>query len=213
MQPEANTWGSNMLKTYRNIWFCGLAGSGKTTILNLLHNTIKNVEYLNDSFEIVEFVKNDVHQEHHRKPNPNSFVLTDSAATYYSVKQLISKVKASNKTTIIEMSRGVDKENIVDFSYRYLFSQLDESLLQNSLFIYIHTPFANRVERNNLRPLLSGKIDVFTSFRCPDEAMNRFFTNDDFFDALKKTPVNSLIILNNMPLEILKKRIVELFAM
>jgi len=201
-----------MLKTYSNIWFCGLAGSGKTTVLNLLKDKLTHVEYLNDSFEIVEFVKKDVKQEHHTKPSPNSFVLTDSEATYYSVKRLIAKVKSSSASKIIEISRGVDQKNIVDFSYRYFFSQLDKNLVQNSLFVYIYSPFEDRVKRNNQRPLLRGGPNVFSSFKCPDEAMNRFFTKDDFFDALKETPLNSYILLNIFSLEILKKRILELLT-
>lgn len=201
-----------MFKTYSNIWFCGLAGSGKTTALNLLRDKLIHVEYLNDSFEIVEFVKKDIKQEHHTKPDSNSFVLTDSEATYYSVKQLIAKVKSSKTSKVIEISRGVDQKNIVDFSYHYFFSQLDKPLVQNSLFVYIYSSFEDRMKRNSQRPLLSGNPNVFTSFKCPDEAMNRFFMKDDFFDALKETPINSYIILNNFPLEIFKKRVLELLT-
>lgn len=201
-----------MFSAYKNIWFCGLAASGKTTVLRLINQNIgKKVEYLNDSLEMVEFIKRDVDQKHHRKPTPDSFVLKDSEPVYYSVDQLIQKADKSDKNKVIEISRGFDEQGIVDFSYQHLFSQLPESLKKNSLFVYIYSPVEDRKKRNSQRPPLSKDATVFESFFCPDEAFDRFFVQDDFLQAVDKYPVNVLFIPNTHSLDYLKDKVEKLF--
>lgn len=200
-----------MMSTYQNIWFCGLAASGKTTILKLLSKGLLNVEFLNDSQEILEFIANDHEELHHSKPTPNTFLLTDSAATYYSVNQILRKIDATPQKKIIELSRGKDREGKVDFSYAYLFSRLSEEVKKNSLFIYISAPLQDRQKRNEQREHFHEKPNAFSSFHCPDEAMKRFFCDDDFFEALKDTAVDVLYIPNIYTLEHLENRVESLF--
>lgn len=134
-----------MFVAYKNIWFCGLAASGKTTVLRLINQTLgKKVDYLNDSLEMVEFIKQDVKQEHHHKPTPDSFVLKDSEPVYHSVFKLIEKSQKSDNSKVIEISRGSDDQGIVDFSYQHLFSQLPDKLKQESIFVYVYAPVEKR---------------------------------------------------------------------
>ncbi|NCN45204.1 MAG: hypothetical protein COU63_04465 [Candidatus Pacebacteria bacterium CG10_big_fil_rev_8_21_14_0_10_36_11] len=201
-----------MFLAYQNIWFCGLAASGKTTVLRLINETLKDkVEFLNDSLEMVEFVRQDTKQEHHTKPTPESFILKDSEPVYYSVKRLIEKASSSDKDKIIEISRGSDEKGIVDFSYQHLFSQLPEDLKKKSIFVYVYSPVEDRRARNKQRPLLSEKATVFESFFCPEEAFERFFVQDDFLQAVSKYPVNILFIPNIYSLDYLKDKIKKLF--
>lgn len=200
-----------MFTTYKNIWFCGLAASGKTTVLRMMHKKFPKITYHNDSLEIINFVKNDTKLEHHKKPTPDSFVLTDSAATQYSIQQLIQKCQSSSENKIIELSRGLDSEGIVDFSYRYLFSQLPIELKKNSLFVYLYAPTEKRVERNMARPKLSKDATVFESFYCPEEAFNRFFLQDDFLEAINETPVDFMFIPNVYDLSNLEYKVETLF--
>lgn len=200
-----------MFKTYTNVWFCGLAASGKTTVLRFLNKKLKNIEFLNDSLEIIEFIQKDVEQKHHKKPSPDSFVLTDSQATQYSIHQLVEKASATNKNKIIELSRGLDSQGIVDFSYAYLFSNLSEELKKNSLFIYIYSPIEIRKLRNQNRPKLSKNATVLESFFCPNEAFDRFFLNDDFFQAVQNHPVDHLFIPNIYGIDHLERKINNLF--
>lgn len=201
-----------MFSAYKNIWFCGLAASGKTTVLKLINQNLGDkVEYLNDSLEMVEFIRKDINQKHHHKPTPDSFILKDSEPVDYSVRELIKKVNQSDQNKVIEISRGFDKEGVVNFSYEYLFYQLPKSLKKNSLFVYIHSPFEDRKERNNQRPALSKDATVFESFFCPEEAFERFFTKDDFLESLKNYPVDVLFIPNTGSLDYLKDKVKKLF--
>ena len=201
-----------MFSAYKNIWFCGLAASGKTTVLRLVNDSLgKKVDYLNDSLEMVEFIRQDKNQAHHHKPTPESFVLKDSEPVYYSVNQLIKKAQSSSNNKVIEISRGFDEQGIVDFSYQYLFSQFPEDLKKDSLFVYIYSPVEERKKRNKQRPLLSEKATVFESFFCPEEAFNRFFVQDDFLQAVGKYPGNILFIPNTYSLDYLKDKVEKLF--
>jgi len=201
-----------MFSAYKNIWFCGLAASGKTTLLKLLHQSLgDSVDYCNDSLEMVDFIRQDIEQNHHYKPTPDSFVLKDSEPVDYSVRQLIKKVDQSDRRKVIEISRGLDTEKVVNFSYEYLFSQLPESLQKNSLFVYIYSPLDDRRKRNSQRPALSKAVTVFESFFCPKEAFERFFTQDDFLEALKNYPVNVLFIPNTDSLNSLEEKVKKLF--
>lgn len=201
-----------MFDAYQNIWFCGLAASGKTTVLRLVNQSLgKKVNYLNDSLEMVEFIKRDVEQKHHHKPTPDSFVLKDSEPVYYSVAQLVEKAQLSDKNKVIEISRGFDEQGIVDFSYHHLFSQLSENLKKTSLFVYIYSPVEARRQRNQQRPPLSKDATVFESFFCPNEAFERFFVHDDFLQAVHKYPVNVLFIPNIFDLDYLKDKVEKLF--
>lgn len=201
-----------MFDAYKNIWFCGLAASGKTTVLKLINQSLgKNVEYLNDSLEMVDFIKRDTEQKHHHKPTPDSFVLKDSEPVYYSVAQLIKKAQASEKNKVIEISRGSDTQGVVDFSYQHLFSQLSAETKKTSLFVYIYSPVEERRKRNQQRPPLSKDATVFESFFCPNEAFDRFFVYDDFLQAVDKYPVNVLFIPNVFDLDYLKDKVEKLF--
>jgi len=201
-----------MFVAYKNIWFCGLAASGKTTVLRLINQTLgKQVEYLNDSLEMVEFIRQDVEQKHHHKPTADSFVLKDSEPVYYSVEKLIEKATKSDQLKVIEISRGSDEKGIVDFSYQHLFSRLPEELKQQSLFVYVYSPVEKRRERNKQRPPLSKNATVFESFFCPAEAFERFFVQDDFLQAVSKYPVNVLFVPNVYDLAYLKDKVQKLF--
>lgn len=200
-----------MFKAYQNIWLCGLAASGKTTLLRFLSNKLKGVEYLNDSLEMVEFIRKDKKEKHHKKPTPNSFILSDSEPVYYSIQQLIKKINKTKNKKIIELSRGKDKEGMVDFSYHYLFSALNKDLKKSSLFIYVYSPFEERLKRNQQRPALNNNTTSFESFHCPQEAMNRFFMEDDFFQAIKKHLVDVLFIPNLYSLKYLQHKVEMLF--
>ncbi len=190
-----------------------MAASGKTTLLKWLHQNYPEANFLNDSEEIIEFVQQDTEENYHIKPTDNTFLLTDSAAVHHSVERLIEKAAGSEKTNIIELSRGLDQEGIVDFSYEYLFSQLPDEVRKNSLFVYVYSPFAARKQRNSGRPKLNGeKPDAFTSFHCPDEAMERFFQEDDFFEALKNNTVDSLVLSNIYSLEEFYSKIEKAFG-
>lgn len=204
---------SSLFSAYQNVWFCGLAASGKTTVLRLLRQkALPNVEYLNDSLEMVEFIRQDGEQKHHQKPTPESFILTDSEPVYYSVSQLVTKAQTSVKNKIIEISRGFDEQGKIDFSYEYLFSQLPDELKKNSLFVYVYSPLEDRKKRNKQRPLLSEKATVFESFFCPEQAFERFFIRDDFFTAVQKNPVHTLFIPNVYSLEYFTEKIDTLFV-
>jgi len=200
-----------MLKAYQNIWLCGLAASGKTALLRFLSNKLKGVEYLNDSLEIVEFIRKDKEEKHHKKPTPNSFILSDSEPVYYSIQQLIKKIGKNKNKKIIELSRGKDKEGMVDLSYHYLFSSLDDNLKKSSLFIYVYSPFEERLKRNQQRSILHDKISSFESFYCPQEAMNRFFMEDDFFQAINEYCVDVFVIPNLYSLKHLQHKVRGLF--
>ncbi len=201
-----------MFKAYKNIWFCGLAASGKTTVLRLLHKHFTDeADFLNDSLEVIEFVNKDIEQNHHTKPTPDSFILTDTEATNYAVQQLIKKADSTEKNTIIELSRGSDTQGVVDFSYNYLFNNLPENLKKNSVFVYVYAPTKDRIERNQQRPALSKDATVFESFFCPQEAFDRFFLSDDFFKAVEDNPVNHLFIPNIYDLEYLQSLVKNLF--
>lgn len=201
-----------MISAYQNIWFCGLAASGKTMILRLLSQELTGVEFLNDSLEMVDFIKADREQKHHTKPTEDSFVLKDSEPVKYAVAKLIEKAGQSSSTKIIELSRGFDKQGVVDFSYKYLLSQLTEDLKQNSLFVYVYAPLEERRIRNAARPALSADATVFESFFCPDEAFERFFTRDDFFEAVERSPVDFLFIPNIYSQDYLMSKILKLFT-
>ncbi|MBU0978909.1 MAG: hypothetical protein ABIJ03_03065 [Patescibacteria group bacterium] len=201
-----------MLQTYQHIWLCGLAASGKTTLLQWLHKKYPSVNFLNDSQETVEFIRNDTECKHHTKPSLDTFLLIDSVVAHYSVKSLIGKVASSNQINIIELSRGCDQKKVVDFSYSYLFSQLPEEIMRNSLFVYVYSPYASRLKRNSNRSLLpKKKFNVFSSFYCPEEAMERFFQSDDFFEAIKDHPVDSLVLSNIYSLDDYYSKIGQLF--
>lgn len=211
MPQVANIWDNNMFSSYQNVWFCGLAASGKTTTLKLIHQKLPKIEFLNDSLEMVQFIRADQDQKHHSKPTPDSFILKDSEPVYYSVKKLFEKTSQNSNNKIIELSRGTDKLGQVDFSYQYLFSNLPEKLRQNSLFIYIDAPYEDRKARNQARPSLGKRVTTFESFFCPVEAFDRFFTVDDFWTAVQKYPVNFLYIPNLYSLDLLKTKIENLF--
>lgn len=200
-----------MLSTYQNIWFCGLAASGKTTVLRLIHEKLKDVEFLNDSEEVVEFIKKDLEEKHHTKPTPDSFILKDSEAVYHSVKRLIEKAQVSPSKKVIEISRGHDESGIIDFSYQYLLSSLPENLKKNSLFVYIYAPYEQRKKWNSERPGLSKEVTPFASFFCPEEAFERFFVRDDFWEAVKANPVDVFFIPNIYSLENLKRKTKTIF--
>lgn len=204
-----------LLNSYTTIWFCGLAASGKTTCLKLLKAQLKNQDlvFLNDSQEIIEFITQDTNQRHHYRPTPDSFILTDSEPVRYSVNQLIAKVSQTSQPKIIELSRGIDKEGIVDFSFASFLSQLPEKVKKNSLFVYLYVPFAQRQARNNKRgKYTSQPQDAFASFYCPEPAMKRFFYKDDFFRAVEAIPVDTLLLSNTFSADHLENRVKTLFA-
>lgn len=201
-----------MFGTYQNIWFCGLAASGKTSVLKLLSKELQNVEFLSDAQEMLEFVERDTKMEHHDKPTSNSFLLKDSEPVYYAVAQLMKKANASKKRKVIELSRGLDDRGIVDFSYKYLFAQLDDSLIKSSLFVYISAPFEARVLRNQKREALRNNTTIFTSFQCPSEAMKRFFMKDDILEAMQNAPVDILFLPNVYSLKHLEDKVKSLFS-
>ena len=201
-----------MFAAYRNIWLCGLAASGKTTITKMLYNHVSNAKFYNDSLEIIKFINNDTDQKHHHRPTPDSFVLTDSEPVYHSVDKLIDQAQTSSANKVIEISRGHDQKQVVDLSYRHLFSNLTKDLKKNSLFIYIHTPLETRRKRNQKRPSISGNPTVFESCFCPKEAFDRFFLQDDFQQTVNMYPINYLFIPNIYSLKHLKHRVLNLFS-
>ncbi len=164
-----------MFSSYKNIWFCGLAASGKTTVLRHINKEFKNIEFLNDSVEIIEFIKKDTKQEHHTKPTPDSFVLTDSQPVYFSIEQLLKKVQASKKNKIIELSRGLDTFEIVDFTYKYLFSHLPEDVKKSSLFVYIYSPINERKKEIVNVPNLVKTQQFLNLFSVQNKRSKDFF--------------------------------------
>lgn len=186
-----------MFTIYKHIWLCGLPASGKTTVLRLLRNITTEVNFLNDSLEMLEFINNDIDQKHHIKPTPESFIITDSEPPHYSIKKIIEKISQSDKPNLIELSRGIDKLGVIDFSYKYFFSQLPVEIFSESLFVYLSSPFEERVKRNSKRPSPDKKPTVFESFYCPQEAMDRFFSSDDF-SIISEINQGDFLIINNI---------------
>lgn len=201
-----------MIRFYQTIWLCGLAASGKTTVLRSLHQLLPEANYFNDSLEILEFINRDTEQQYHSKPTPDSFILSDSQPAYYAVEQLIKKSQSIDGKKVIELSRGLDQEEKIDFSYQYFFSQLPKKVAKDTLVLYINSPLSVRLKRNQQRGSPSKKPTVFESFYCPEAALKRFFTKDDFFAALPTSPVDSLIINNDHSLNHLKTKVKQLFS-
>lgn len=212
MPLEVNTWANKMLlNSYHHIWFCGLAASGKTTALKTISDLDLGVNFYNDSSEILDFIKLDTQEKFHVKPTPTSFILTSSKPVKYSIEQLIKKVSTNSGKNIIELSRGIDLEAVIDFTYKDFFSQLPENIKNESLIVYLHSSFEERISRNNKRSAPSEKHTVFESFHCPQEAMKRFFSKDDFFDEINSVDLDALIIANTKSIDELKKKIISLF--
>jgi hypothetical protein len=190
---------NSIFKAYNYLWFCGLASSGKTLALSDLKKKMSEVDFLSDSIEILDYIEKDSFQKHHIKTNNGGFIVTDSSPFIYSVKTIISKLYTKNRA-IIEISRGIDYDNIVDLSYSNFFELMPREIKKKSLVIYIQTDIKKRFYRNNKRKNLDdfkNSDSDLKSFHCPAEAMKRFFSKDDFFNMIKKEEEIDFIILNN----------------
>lgn len=204
-----------LLDTYETIWFCGLAASGKTSCLKLIEKFLPkdSVTFFSDSQEIINFVRKDTSFQHHQEPTSGSFILTDSAAVDYSIDQLIQKVSTSGKMNIVELSRGLDKEKIVDFSFAHFFDRFPVSRKCTDLFIYLFASYEQRMAINQGRPPLShGSPSAFESFQCPQVAFERFFKEDDFSTVVRNNAFEYLFIPNIYSSEHLENRIKHLFG-
>jgi hypothetical protein len=196
---------------YTTLWLCGLAGSGKTTCLKFLRKDLPYYEFLNDSVEVVNFVKTDKESKHHYKPTPKTFVITDNEPFKYAVTQLVKKIGIADSPKIIEISRGVDSRGVIDLSYQYLFSQLTETVRCKSLFVYIFAPYPERFKRNHKRrPSLDKTMTPFTSFRCPDLAMSRFFRQDDFISQASQ--VDHVFVRNVYSSSLMRQKVMKILG-
>lgn len=203
-----------LLDIYDTIWFCGLAASGKTSCLRFIEKILPKdkVAFFSDSQEIINFVRKDTTFRHHQEPISGSFILTDSAAVDYSIDQLIQKVSTSGKKNIVELSRGLDNEKVVDFSFAHFFDRFPAGRKRTDLFIYLFAPYEQRMVINQGRPPLShGLPSAFESFQCPQVAFERFFKEDDFSTAVRNNTFEYLFIPNIYSSEHLGNRIKHLF--
>ena len=199
------------LSAYRYVWVCGLAASGKTTLLRELRTALaqSNVEFLSDSEEIVNFVSGDTSKAHHRSLGDTGFIVTDSEPFYYAVNSLLTKA-ATKSTAIIELSRGLDQMGVVDLSYRQFFEAMPPEIRDTSLIVYLLADRDTRFTRNSQRPLLCEEGASLPSFRCPEEPLQQFFSEDDFFSAVPGAGVDFVVVNNNGSPKSMIQKVVEL---
>ena len=179
------------------IWVMGLSGAGKTFILEHLKGELQKrgtVGVFSDGDQLLREVRNDTRQEYHIK-NEEGFLVTNTALDDLVYRELVVRAEAfTGDFFLIEVTRGKDLEGKRDLSFSRLFRSIPEYLLSNSVFIYVHCPYEERIRRNQLR---TGNASLDGNYRKVNPvALKRFFQEDDF-EKWKLTIKRPIIELDN----------------
>lgn len=174
-----------MIPSRKNIiWICGLAGSGKTTLINFLKKTYgeKGI-FLNDTEEILFLNGKDKNHKHHTHPDNHSFLLISNLHFDLSIKRLVEKAKKVDvsRPCFIEIGRGIDREGRFDISFKRALEFIPQEILKKSIFLRLELNWGKRLSRNKQRKLQPEEGMVY----CPEGAMGRFFKGDDFDSVIK----------------------------
>ena len=179
------------------IWVMGLSGAGKTFVLEHLKEELQKrgtVGVFSDGAQLLQEVRKDTSQKYHIKDG-EGFLVTNTAIDDRVYRELVIKAEAfKGDFFLIEVTRGKDVEGERDLSFSRLFRSIPKHLLSNSVFIYVHCPYEERVRRNQLR---TGNMSPGGNYRKVNPvAMRRFFQEDDF-EEWKLTIQRPIIELDN----------------
>lgn len=79
-----------------------------------------------------------------------------------------------SKTVLIELSRGINR-----YGYKHSLSGLNKDILSHASIIYIKASYEESLRRNEARYQEKLKYSIL-AHKCPEEAMERYYKNDDW---------------------------------
>jgi len=179
------------------IWVMGMSGAGKTFVLAHLKEELQKrgtVGVFSDGEQLLREVRNDTRWEYHIR-NKEGFLVTNTALDDLVYRELVVRAEAfEGDFFLIEVTRGKDLEGERDLSFSRLFRDIPTHLLSNSVFVYVHCPYDERVRRNQLR---TENASTNSNYRKVNPvALRRFFQEDDF-EEWKLTIKRPIIELDN----------------
>jgi len=180
------------------IFITGLAGSGKTTAVQIIKKQLSKVSIpflvLSDEEMLFQLHLEDQEELHHYHPviNQECFLLKDNHFFDEGLSRINKELESINKRRIpvmvlVELARG-SKSQALDVTYKRALQIIDKSIIKKSLIIYLETPFDLRMKRNQTR----GKNGEHT----PKQIMREIYKTDDI-SILRNRSLNIIRVLNN----------------
>jgi hypothetical protein len=191
-------------KHFHNLFVFGRPASGKSEFIDFMKHCderkrldkmhIAPFEMIDEYFFIVEIAEIEAIFEKFGLPRritkhtEDGIVLTDPVCFDYDsekTNRVIEKENKTNpnyfdsKTRLVEFSRSTEPA-----TYRRGLSLLNQDVLKHASIIYIKASYAESVRRNEARYQEKLKHS-FLAHKVPDEALERYFRDDDWSDLTK----------------------------
>ncbi len=200
---------------FNNLLVFGRPASGKSEFISFMENAepdkrlkqmhISPFEMYDEYFFIVEVAKMEAIFEKFGVPRritkhtEDGIVVTDPVCFEYNSEKarLLTEERHKQepnyfdaKTRLIEFARSTSPT-----SYERGLSLLGNPLLENASIIYIKASYAESVRRNEAR-YQEKKKHSFLAHKVPDEALERYFQDDDWA-TLTKSESHGYITIND----------------
>ncbi|MFH1356787.1 MAG: hypothetical protein ABII18_06590 [bacterium] len=205
-----------MKKHFNNLFVFGRPASGKSEFITFMKECddakrlsqmcIAPFDMIDDYTFIVELSENEAIFESFgverkiTKDVQEGIVVTDPTYFDYASEKINRILKRNKemqpdffneKSRLIEFSRGQDK-----ISYQRALSLIDKETLANGSIIYIKASYEESIRRNDARYQEKLKHS-FLAHKAPDEAMERYYQNDDWA-SLTKDESHGFITINDV---------------
>lgn len=193
-----------MLHHFHNLFVFGRPAAGKSEFIDFMKHCdplkrlqkmhVADLDIIDDFFLYVELTEQeDIFEKFGikrslTKRTPDGVVVVDRRCFDFSMEKfnriLAKKTKNDPQyyqahTQMIEFSRGIKED-----SYKNSLVLLENSVLSPGAIIYIKASYSESVRRNNARYQAQLKHSSL-AHKCPDEAMERFYRDDDWNDLTK----------------------------
>ncbi|PJE62707.1 hypothetical protein COU88_03555 [Candidatus Roizmanbacteria bacterium CG10_big_fil_rev_8_21_14_0_10_39_6] len=178
---------TSYIRLYDYVFITGMAGCGKTWLVNTLKKIVPKVNYYSDTPYVLTELRRDIDKKYSKDIGNGYRIIDNSIIDDNALKNLFRDIKPN---AIIELARGYDSEKKRDLSYSHFERILPRHMKENSIIVYMSCPFSKRFERNTIRvksPL--SEVKRAKGRMIPNEAMYRFFQSDDFYVWSKHTHI------------------------